>query len=71
MLSLTDAAEPSKHKGLAVMIFHHFGDRYFLSNVANPDRGWALPQSGEEKRMIALAAKNTQSPKKLDIVASR
>ncbi len=70
MMILTNAAERSKYQGLAVMTFERFGDRFFLSNVSNPDRGWALPQSVDERRLIAAAAKQAQPAKQLDIVAS-
>lgn len=70
MITLTNVAEPSKYKGLGVMTFERYGDRYFLSNVSNPDRGWALPQSVDEKHLIAAAARQAKPAKQLDIVAS-
>ncbi len=69
MVILTNVAERSKYKGRAVMSFERYGDQYFLSNVSNPDRGWALPQSVDEKRLIA-AARKAKPANQLDIVAS-
>lgn len=69
ILTLTNGAERSKYKGLAVMSFERYGDRYFLANVSNPDRGWALPQSHDEKHLIA-ATKGGHPAKQLDVVAS-
>jgi hypothetical protein len=69
-LILTNVSERSKYKALAVMTFERYGDRYFLSNVANPDRGWELPQSVDEKRLIAAAGRKAQPAKQLDVLAS-
>ncbi len=69
ILTMTNASEPSKRQGMAVMSFERYGDRYFLSNVSNPDRGWALPHSRDEKRLIA-AGRQAQPAKHLDILAS-
>jgi hypothetical protein len=70
MLTMTNASEPSKHQGKAVMSFERYGDRYFLSKVSNPDRGWALPQSRDEKRLIAAAARQAQPAEHLELLAS-
>lgn len=70
MMTLTNVADPSKYKGLAVMTFERYGDRYFLANVSNPDRGWALPQSVDEKHLIAAASRQAKPAQQLDIVAS-
>jgi hypothetical protein len=68
MMIIANAAERSKYNALAVMTFERYGDRYFLENVSNPNRGWALPQSGDEKRLIAAAG--AKPAKQLEVVAS-
>jgi hypothetical protein len=49
ILTVANTAGRSRYEGLSVMSFERYGDRYFLSNVSNPDRGWALRESGDEK----------------------
>ncbi len=70
MMILANAADRSKYKGLGVMTFERYGDRYFLSNVSNPDRGWTLPQSVDEKHLIAAASRQAKPTQQLEIVAS-
>jgi hypothetical protein len=65
---LATASEPcSIRKALAVMSFEQVGDRYFLSKYANTDRGWALPASADERRLLAAVPRQTLQA---DIVAS-
>jgi hypothetical protein len=53
-------------EGKATMTFHRYGDRYFLTRVATPDRGWGVPPSKVEKELIA-----TRAPvKSLGVIAS-
>jgi len=54
------------HDG-AVLTFHKYGDRYFLSQVSNPDSGWDLFKSPAEREIIAKAG----SSAKVAIRASR
>lgn len=70
MMILANVSEPVQHQGLAVMTFERYGDRYFLEKVSNSDHGWALPQSGDEKHLIAAAAREQLQAKQLDVVAS-
>ncbi len=67
---LTTVSEPVLKQGLGAMTFQRYGDRYFLEKVSNPNRGWIVPQSGDEKRVIAAAARHAQPAKQLDVVAS-
>ena len=46
----TNAAAPAKEPNRAILTFRRYGDRYFLSSVSDPDRGWKLPTGAEEKR---------------------
>jgi len=50
-----------------VLTFHKYADRYFLSQVSNPDNGWALHQSAAEQEIIA----KTGSPANVAVRASR
>jgi len=42
--------------GMAVITFRRYGDTYFLSQVSNGGRGWALYQSQAEKQLLAKNA---------------
>ena len=67
MILATVSERASVTKPLAVMSFEYVGDRYFLSKYANTDRGWSVPASADERRLLAAAPRQMQQ---LDIVAS-
>jgi hypothetical protein len=49
-----------------VLLFHQYGNRYFLSEFRYSGRGSALPISAGEKELLA----GRESPKTQDVVAS-
>jgi hypothetical protein len=50
----------------AVLVFHHYGDAYFLSQIQYPGETYALPASKAEQEM----ARDNAKPQSLDVVAS-
>jgi hypothetical protein len=57
--------EPGKLPGKMTMTFQRYGDQYFLSKVADSNRGWRVPKSNSEKELLGRV-----SPAKLGVVAS-
>ena len=57
--------EPGKLPGKMTMTFQRYGDQYFLSKVADSNRGWSVPKSAGEKELLSRV-----SPTKLGVVAS-
>jgi len=66
MIIIGQPGEPSDTPGVAKLTFHRYGDRYFLSRVAEDDKGWELKKSAAEKELLAKRAQPTE----LSIVAS-
>jgi len=64
MIALCRPGEPGK-TGKPTLIFHHYGNRYFLSDFQYYHSGLAVPMSAGEKELIAGRA----SPKARDVVA--
>jgi hypothetical protein len=58
-------AEPGKLSGKMTMTFQRYGDQYFLSTVADSNRGWSVPKSAGEKELLGRV-----SPSRLGVVAS-
>jgi hypothetical protein len=56
MMIMTNAAPPTAPPGKAKLTFNKYGDRYFLSQVSDYDRGWELSKSTVEKELIAKRA---------------
>jgi hypothetical protein len=63
------AAETNERQAKSKLVFHRYGDRYFLSQVwiAGSSRGRELPKSAKEKEQ-ALAGRN-QTPDQVTIIA--
>jgi hypothetical protein len=63
------AAEANEKQAKSKLVFHRYGDRYFLSQVwiAGTSRGRELPKSAKEKEQ-ALAAR-TETPDQVTIIA--
>jgi hypothetical protein len=59
MMVMTNPTEPTAAPGVAKVTFDKYGDRYFLSQVSDSDRGWQSPASAAEKELLA----NKVSPK--------
>ena len=57
---------PETQSGLATMTFTRYGERYFLSRVAKPGRGWGLQTSRAEKELLA----HSDSSRRVAVVAS-
>ena len=66
MAIIGQPGEPSDTPGVAKLTFHRYGDRYFLSRVAEDDKGWELRKSTAEKELLAKRAQ----PTTLSIIAS-
>lgn len=66
MCVIGQPGDPSDTPGVAKLTFNRYGDRYFLSRVAEDDKGWELRKSAPEKELLAKKAQ----PEKLNIVAS-
>lgn len=49
----TTPQTPGTRPSQATMTFNRYGERYFLSRVANPGRGWGLQLSPAEKELLA------------------
>jgi hypothetical protein len=67
VLTTTHSAEPNRTPGSATLMFHRYGNRYFLSQIAEGDRGWELDASAVERELAAKSA----SPRPIVVVASR
>jgi hypothetical protein len=46
-------SEPSQRPDAASLIFHRYGERYFLSSIRAPEQGWSVPPSRAEHEVIA------------------
>jgi hypothetical protein len=55
-LTYTLPGEDVSKPGKAVLIFQRYGDSYFLSQVSDGSRSWALSKSRAEKELIAKNA---------------
>jgi hypothetical protein len=66
MLILTKTGAQHNTSGHAKVAFHRYGDRYFLSQVSERDKGWELTTSAAEKELIAKRS----APPSLTVVAS-
>jgi hypothetical protein len=53
IMTMTTHADPNATPGHTRLTFNQYGDRYFLSQVSDSDRGWQLPASAVEKELIA------------------
>jgi hypothetical protein len=65
-MRLTSALEPKKNKTHAKLVFHQYGNRYFLAEVwtGGDDRGLQLTKSRQERaieREFATIASNSKS----------
>ncbi len=58
VMALTLPAD-AKQDGNAVLTFKHYGDSYFLYQVAGSSRGWQFHQSPAEKDLLARKEKPT------------
>ncbi len=58
VMTLTLPAD-TKQDGKAVLTFKHYGDSYFLYQVAGPNRAWQFHQSPAEKDLLAKKAQPT------------
>ena len=56
MAIMTNPAQGNNMPGKATLTFNKYGDRYFLAQVSNNNRGWALPKAAVEKELIAQRA---------------
>ncbi|SRR6266699_1123023 len=59
----------SAKPGTNQLTFNRYGDRYFLSQVSQEQRGWELPKSPIEKEIIAKKA--SPEPIRLAAVARK
>jgi hypothetical protein len=66
MLLLANADEPGKVPGIAKLVFHRYGNQYFLARMADDNHGWAFLTPASEKELIA----GQRARKQLEIVAS-
>jgi hypothetical protein len=57
-LALNSSVEPQEKTGQALMIFHRYGDQYFLSRIVDGSRntGVELPTSRTEKELSKTAS---------------
>jgi hypothetical protein len=51
VVTLANPVEPPRRQEIGKLVFHRYGDRYFLSEVWNPDRGSQLPASAQERKL--------------------
>jgi hypothetical protein len=65
MVTLGHPGQPAK-TDQPTLVFHRYGNRYFLSEVRLSNRGSVLPMSAGEKELIAARAE----PKAREVVAS-
>jgi hypothetical protein len=56
----------NREENSALLVFHHYGDAYFLSEIQYPGETYALPASKAEQEM----ARNNAKPQSFDVVAS-
>lgn len=64
-VALCHSGEPGK-AGKPTLLFHQYGNRYFLSEVRSSERGSALSMSAGEKELIAARTE----ARALNVVAS-
>jgi len=67
MATIVNPGEPSNKPDTATLTFNRYGDRYFLSRVADNHHGWELAKSTVEKELIA---KRAEPAKPVSVVAS-
>jgi hypothetical protein len=63
---LTQSGKPGTESGIANLLFHRYGDHYFLSRLSETGKGWELPPTAAEKELIAKRAE----PPSLSVIAS-
>jgi hypothetical protein len=67
VVMITNRVESPGRQEIGKLVFHRYGDRYFLSEVWNPDLGSQLPASAQERKL----AQNLREAPATRIVAAR
>jgi hypothetical protein len=67
VVTFANPVESPRRQEIGKLVFHRYGDRYFLSEVWNPDLGSQLPASAQERKL----AQNLREAPATRIVAAR
>lgn len=56
LMVITSSAQAGNQPGKVTLTFHQYGEQRFLASMSDPNKGWMLPESSRERRLIAARA---------------